>query len=223
MSRFMNFRSLALLGLLAISAQATPLSALQLGGRPADEWAITLESGRRLAGLEIDAVVARIGLQPGDVVADVGAGTGVFSVSLARAVGPTGTVLAGEIDPGFLPMIEQKAVDAGVENIQTVLGEFEDPKLPRRDLDVAFFHDVIHHIDAREAYLQTVATYMAPGGRVVVVDYHGGHPNAPHGDQPELQITLAEVREWMLLAGYEMTQEFDLFEEKFFVVFTQRE
>jgi ubiquinone/menaquinone biosynthesis C-methylase UbiE len=223
MLRSVSFRFLAPLGLLVVSAQMTPLSALQLGGRPAEEWALTLESGRRLGRLEIDEVVARMALQPGDVVADVGAGTGVFSVSLARAVGPTGTVLAVEVDPGFLPMIEQKAVDGSVENIRTVLGEFEDPKLPRRDIDVAFFHDVIHHIEGRQAYLQATARYMAPGSRIVVVDYHGDHPGAPHGDQPELRITLRQMREWMSVAGFDLTQEFDLFDEKFFVVFTKRD
>jgi SAM-dependent methyltransferase len=223
MLRSVRFRLLAPLGLLAVLAYLTPLSADQIGGRPAEEWALTLESGRRLEGLEIEEVVARIGLQPGELVADMGAGTGVFSVSLARAVGPTGTVFAMEIDPGFLPMIEQKAVDGGVGNVQTVLGEFEDPKLPRRDIDVAFFHDVIHHIEGRQAYLQTTARYMAPGSRIVVVDYHGGHPRAPHRNQPEMLITLEQVRDWMGVAGYDMTQEFDLFEEKFFVVFTKRD
>jgi ubiquinone/menaquinone biosynthesis C-methylase UbiE len=163
MLRSANLRFFASLGLLAVSVPMGPLSALQLGGRPAEEWALTLESGRRLESLEIDEVVSRIGLQPGELVADMGAGTGIFSVSLARAVGPTGTVFAMEIDPGFLPMIEQKAVDGGVGNVQAVLGEFEDPKLPRRDIDVVFFHDVIHHIEGRRAYLRTTARYMAPG------------------------------------------------------------
>ncbi len=223
MLRSMNLRILSSLGLLAISAPVMPLSALQLGGRPAEEWAITLESGRRLGSLEIDEVVSRIGVQPGDVIADVGAGTGVFSVSLARAAGPTGMVLAVEVDPGFLPMIAQKAVDGAVENVQTVLGEFTDPKLPRRDVDVVFFHDVIHHIQGRQAYLQATAMYQAPGSRVVVVDYHGDRPGAPHSGTPELLITLRQVQEWMSVAGYDMTQQFDLFEDKFFVVFTKRD
>ena len=218
-----SFRFLAVLGVLAVSAPVAPVSALQLGGRPAEDWALVLESGRRIEGLEIDEVVSRIGLQPGELVADMGAGTGIFSVSLARAVGPTGTVLAVEVDPGFLPMIDQKAVDGGVTNIQTVLGEFQDPKLPRRDVDVAFFHDVFHHIQGRGAYLQTTARYLAPGSRIVVVDYHGDHPRAPHRGQPEMLITLAQVTEWMAAAGYDLTQEFDLFEEKFFVVFSKRD
>ncbi len=223
MLRCVNSRFLAVLGVLAVSAPMAPVSALQLGGRPAEDWALVLESGRRIEGLEIDEVVSRIGLQPGEVVADMGAGTGIFSVFLARAVGPTGTVLAVEVDPGFLPMIDQKALDGGVDNIQTVLGEFQDPRLPRRDVDVAFFHDVVHHIEGRQAYLQTTARYMGPGSRVVVVDYHGDHPRAPHRNRPELRITLPQLREWMSVAGFDMTQEFDLFDEKFFVVFTKRD
>ena len=223
MLRSLRLRFLAPLGLLVVSAQVTtPLSALQLGGRPAEEWALTLESGRRLGSLEIEEVVARMGLQQGDVVADIGAGTGVFSVSLARAAGPSGTVIAVEVDAGFLPMIAQKAVDGGVENIHPVLGAFEDPKLPRRAVDVAFFHDVIHHIEKRQEYFLATAAYMAPASRIVVVDYHGGHP-APHGDQPELQTTLREVTELMAVAGFDLTQEFELFDEKFFVVFTKRD
>ena len=213
MLRSVNLRLLAPLGLLALSAPMVPVAALQIGGRPAEEWAVVLESGRRLGSLEIDAVVSRMGIRPGDVVADVGAGTGVFSVSLARATGPTGTVLAVEVDAGFLPMIAQKGVDGGVENIQTVLGEFTDPKLPRRDLDVAFFHDVIHHIEGRQAYLQATAQYLGPGDR----------PGAPHSGQPEMLITLRQVREWMSVAGFDLTQEFDLFDDKFFVVFTKRD
>ena len=223
MLRSMSFRFLAPLGLLVVLAPLNLVAALQLGGSPAEEWAITLESGRRLGGLEIEEVVARMALQRGDVVADVGAGTGVFSVSLARAAGPTGTVLAVEVDAGFLPMIAQKAVEGGVENIHPILGAFNDPKLPRRDVDVAFFHDVIHHIESRQEYFQATATYMAPGSRIVVVDYHGGHPRAPHGNQPELQTTLREIRELMGVAGFDLTKEFDLFEEKFFVVFTKRD
>ena len=220
MRSLMQLRSVAPLTLLLILAAAVPLSA-QLGGRPAEQWAITLESGRRLGGLEIENVVSLIELQPGQVVADIGAGTGVFSVPLARAVGTMGMVLAVEVDAGFLPMIDAKAREAGIENIQSILGEFEDPKLPRRDVDVAFFHDVLHHVEQRQAYLMTVASYMAPGSRIVVVDYDMNRPGVPHGNQPEMLISPEQVAEWMASAGFEVSREIDLFEEKFFVIYTK--
>lgn len=203
---------------------AVPVAATaQLGSRPADEWAIVLESGRRLEGLEIEGVVARMGLREGDIVADIGAGTGVFTVPMAMRVGATGRVLAVEVDAGFLPMIRGKADAMELQNVETVLGDFQDPRLPRRDVGVAFFHDVLHHIQDREGYLRTVATYMAAGGRIVVVDYEASHPLTPHQDEPEMLITRQQVDTWMRGVGFEVAEEIEMFEEKFYTVYTRAE
>jgi tRNA A58 N-methylase Trm61 len=204
----------------AVCTTFSPLSA-QLGSQPADRWALTLESGGRLERLEIEEVVAAIGLRPGDVVADIGAGTGIFSVPIARAVGSTGTVYSVEVDSGFLPLIESKAREGGVSNIRAVLGEFGDPRLPSRDVDVAFFHDVLHHIEQREAYIRALAVYMSAGSRIVVVDYDKGVPGVPHSNQPEMLIGPDDVRGWMASAGFEVTREIVMFEDKFFVIYTK--
>jgi len=210
------------LGVLApLAGPAAPLAA-QLGSQPAERWAITLENGRRLEGLEIQRVVDAIGLQAGDVVADIGAGTGIFSVPMAMAVGTNGVVLSVEVDQGFLPMIEAKARENGVANITTVLGEFGDPKLPRRDVDVAFFHDVLHHIEQRAAYIQALAAYMPSGSRIVVVDYDKNVPGVPHSNQPEMLIGPDDVATWMREAGFSVTREIEMFDDKFFVVYTKR-
>jgi ubiquinone/menaquinone biosynthesis C-methylase UbiE len=202
------------------SALAVPLSA-QLGSRPAEEWALTLENGRRLDGLAIDRVVASLGLSPGDVVADIGAGTGIFSVPMAREVAPEGLVLSVEVDAGFLPIIEGKARENGVSNIRTVLGEFGDPKLPQ-GVDVAFFHDVLHHVDQRQAYIAALARYMAVGSRIVVVDYDMNVAGVPHANQPEMLLGPDQVAGWMRAAGFEPTRTVDMFEDKFFVEYTKR-
>jgi ubiquinone/menaquinone biosynthesis C-methylase UbiE len=206
------------IGSLLLIFAAAPLSA-QLGSRPAEEWAVTLESGRRLESLDIENVVARMGLQPGEIVADIGAGTGIFSVPIARSVGPSGVVLAVEVDPGFLPIIREKAGAGGVSNVQAVQGEFEDPRLARRDVQVAFFHDVLHHIEHRPEYIRTLAQYMAPGSRIVVVDYKREHSANPHQSDPTMMIAEAEVTEWMAAVGFRRAESFDVFEEKFFTVY----
>jgi ubiquinone/menaquinone biosynthesis C-methylase UbiE len=205
-------------GLVGSLVIAGPADA-QLGGQPAEEWAVTLESGRRMEGLDIENVVRRLGLEPGDVVADIGAGTGIFTVPIATEVGPSGAVLAVEVDAGFLPMIQQKADAARLTNVQPVLGEFGDPKLPRQDIDLAFLHDVLHHIQDRAGYLETLGGYIPPGARVAIVDYDAAHSATPHQNEPEMLITPQQVDGWMSAAGFHRAEAIDLFEEKFYYIY----
>jgi ubiquinone/menaquinone biosynthesis C-methylase UbiE len=217
-----SLRLLTPVAVLLLTAGAFPLAA-QLGSRPADQWALTLESGRRMESLEIEEVVTQMRLESGQLVADIGAGTGIFSVPLARAVGRDGMVLSVEVDPGFLPLIREKAAQGNVDNVLPVLGQFEDPRLPRGDVDVAFFHDVLHHIQDRAGYLQAVARYVKPGGRVVIVDYDMNVPGVPHSNQPEMLIGPDQVDGWMRAAGFELTREVGMFDDKFFVIYTKRD
>jgi len=217
MMTFKDLPKVGLLGLLVLLGGLSAASA-QLGSRSADDWATVLDREQRVSGLKIREVVSRLNLESGDVVADIGAGTGVFSGPLAQAVAPAGTLLAVEIDQGLLDHIAQRARQEKVTNIQPVLGEFDDPKLPTR-VDVAFFHDVLHHIEHRQAYLKKLATYLEPDGRVVVIDLIFDRPDGPHRNQPEMHITQEQVRRWMAAAGFPVMQEIDLFEDKFFVVF----
>lgn len=217
MTTLKDLPKVGLLGLLVLVA-GLPEASAQLGSRSADDWAAILDREQRVSGLKIEEVVSRLKLKPGDVVADIGAGTGVFSGPLAQAVAPTGTLLAVDIDQGLLDHIAQRARQEQVANIQPVLGEFDDPKLPTR-VDVAFFHDVLHHIEHRQAYLKKLATYLEPDGRVVVIDLIFDRPDGPHRNQPEMHITQEQVRVWMAAAGFPVMQEIDLFDDKFFVVF----
>ena len=75
---------------------------------------------------------------------------------------------------------------------------------------------VIHHIEHRVVYLKTLASYLKPDGRIVVIDRIEGHE-----DQPEMQVTLEEVKQWMAVAGFHLAEEVDLFEDKFFAVFAR--
>lgn len=208
---------IAAIGLAA--AAAAGVSARQLASKPADEWSARLERADRVAGLKIDYILESLALKPGAVVADIGAGPGVLSLPLAKAVGP-GKVYAVEIDQGFLDRIKAKAKDAGATNIVTVLGAYDDPKLPARDVDVALFHDVLHHIKNRAAYLKATAAYVKPGGRIAIVDLP---PDGSHKDEPELIVTKDQVKGWMADAGFAPVQEFDgLLPGKWFVVYARR-
>lgn len=209
----------ALLVLLAVLGGGQP-SAAQLGGQPVDKWIKTLEAPTRVAGLKIDQILTSLALQPGQIVADLGAGTGLFSLPMARAVGPSGKVFAVEIEQGFLDYINQKAKDQNVPNVVTVLGKAGDPALPTRDVDLAFLHDVLHHIADRPAYLKQVTHYLKSAGRIAVVDLNPA--NSPHRDDPTLQVTRDKVDTWMGEAGFVPAQVFALFEEKWFVVYARK-
>lgn len=216
MVRFDRLACTAVLLLLLTAAGASA----QLGSRPADEWIATLDGPQRVASLRIDEVVAAVNIRPGQTVADIGAGSGLFSVPLAKAVGPTGRVYAVEIDAGFFPQIRKRAAEAGVDNVETVLGKFTDPALPVKTIDVAFFHDVLHHIAERPAYLKTVARYLAPDGRIVVVDYQAGV--GPHPGHPELEVSRAQLEAWMSGAGLTEVQAIEMFPDKYFLSFARR-
>lgn len=203
-------------------ATAVQAPALQLGSRSTEEWIKRLERPERIAGLKIDEIIPRLNLKPGDIVADIGAGTGVFSRPLARAVGPQGKVLAVDIDQGLLAYINKRAAEEKIENIQTVLGKFDDPNLPSRQVDVAFFHDVLHHIEKRDAYLKALASYLKPNGRIVVIELDKDDPDTPHRDDPEMLISKEQVNEWMAAVGFHPVEEFDFLKGKWFVVYARQ-
>lgn len=194
------------------ATQATPLSA-QLGNRPAAEWIRTLERPERVASLRIPEVIARLGLTPGMRVADIGAGPGVFALPFAKAVGD-GRVFAVEVDQALLDHIGMRAREQGVSNLSLVLGRFEDPALPETNLDVVFFHDVLHHIAERAAYLKTLRRYLKPMGRVAIIERSEGRAD-------ELHLTQAQVTAMMADAGFGRVQSENVFPDKWFSIYAR--
>src|SRR5215831_3155753 len=180
----------------------------QLAPRKADEWVNTLEGPQRVATQKIDQVLAKLNLKPGMIVADIGAGSGLFSRPLAKAVGTSGKVYAVDIQQDLLDYINKRSKEEKIPNIQTVLGEFSDPRLPARDVDLAFINDVLHHIENRAAYLQALGTYIKPSGRIVIIEMNKDDPNTPHKNQPELLVSKDQIAQWMSDAGFKQAQEY---------------
>src|SRR6188768_3186741 len=145
---------------LAATTYATPHA--QLGSRTAEEWVATLDTPTRIESLKINEVVGKLRLKPGDVVADIGAGTGLFEGALSAAVSPRGMVYAEDVDQKLLDHIAQRAKTLNITNVRPVLGTFTDPKLPAKTVDVAFINDVLHHIEDRAGYLKALSTYLKP-------------------------------------------------------------
>jgi len=199
-------------------------SRAQLAPRKAEEWAKTLESPNRAATQKVGEVLAKLSLKPRMIVADIGAGSGFFSRPLAKAVAPGGKVYAVDIQQGLLDYIDKRDKDEHISNVQTVLGEFDDPKIPARDVDLAFINDVLHHIEHRAVYLKALGTYMKPSGRIAIIEMNKDDPNTGHKNQPELLVAREEILEWMSAAGFKLAEEHpDLFPgTKWFLIFARK-
>jgi ubiquinone/menaquinone biosynthesis C-methylase UbiE len=196
---------------------ATPTAA-QLASRPAEEWVKTLDAPDRVKSMKIDEVVAALDVRPGQIVADVGAGSGVLSGPLALATGSKGVLYAVDIDKGLLAHITERASDQKIANIRTVLGEFTDPKLPQQ-VDLAFMNDVLHHIADRATYLKSLASYIRPGGRIAIVDFIPSL--SPHRTQPELTVSEQQTEGWLTEAGLRLAKKVNLFEDRFYIIYAK--
>jgi ubiquinone/menaquinone biosynthesis C-methylase UbiE len=198
----------AVVGALAVTVT---LAAQQ---RDPEQYARMLESRERVEHMEVDRVVAALGLSPGTSVADLGSGSGLFTRPLARAVAPGGTAFAVDIDPKLLDIVNRSAGEAGLTNIVTVLAAPDDPKLPG-PVDLVFICDAFHHLPDKPQYAHTLARYVKPGGRVAVIDFAS---NWPPGHEA-MQYTAQDLDRWMAAAGFTRTQAFDFPENSFFVVY----
>jgi ubiquinone/menaquinone biosynthesis C-methylase UbiE len=200
-----------------LAAVLTPAAGAQRASRPADDWIATLEAPERVAGLKIPEVVAAMKVRPGDIVADLGAGSGLFVVPLSSATGANGKVLAVEIDRNFFPHIQRKTKAAGVTNVQTIAGDPTDPKLPE-PVDVALLHDVLHHIENPAAYIKSLTKYLKPTAHIAIVDYLA--KQGPHRDDPSLQFGKEEAATLLATIGFKPVDDVALFPDKYFVIYS---
>ncbi len=175
------------------------------------------ERGGRDSWQQTARVVEALGLEPGDRVADVGAGSGYFTVPLARAVGPSGRVYAVDVDAEMNEFLEERLAEEGLDNVEVVLGELDDPLLPDGGIDLVFTSNTYHHIQERSAYFRRVQADLAPGGRVAVIDFDGreGLFVKLVGAFTDKQTLLREMDE----AGYRVSRDHGFLERQSFVEF----
>ena len=205
--RVLRISLLAFTGLLG--ADLTTASA-QLAQSPADKYIAAMDRPDRV--LKIDEVIGKLRLKPGDIVADIGSGSGVFSNPMAKAIAPNGILYAVDIDQKMLDYVADRAKKEGVTNLRTVLGEYDDPKLPVKDVDVAFFHRVLHMIEHRQAYLNATAPYLKPDGRIVVID-----KNKEDSPDSWMWLNQSDVDTWMAAISFYPAEKFAVFDDRYFV------
>lgn len=136
------------------------------------EFVKRFESEGRDVFVKRDEITRAVGLPPGAAVADIGAGTGLFTFLFARDVGPKGTVYAVDIGPVFIKHIAEQARKRGYENVvKTVVNTVDSAELPAGSIDVAFVCDTYHHFEHPAPMLASIHRALRPGGRLVVIDF----------------------------------------------------
>jgi SAM-dependent methyltransferase len=178
--------ALAVEPVLALGPPGQPAAAFPPPDRPVASiispiWAS--EDERRSAD-ETGQVFGLLGIKPGMRVADIGAGSGYYTMMLAKAVGPRGEVFAQDITPDYLASLQKRVLDAKLANVKIGLGEEHDPRLPARALDAAVLIHMYHEIAQPYALLFNLAAAMKPGSVVGIVDLD--RPTDEHGTPPKL-------------------------------------
>jgi len=205
MSRIGLRIAVLLLALPALAGGCTWLKRTMYEGGGRDEWQ------------QPERVVRSLDLERGDRVADLGAGGGYFTVRLAEAVGPDGRVYAVDVDEAMLDYVSQRAAEAGVSNVETIVATPSDPKLPVDGVDLVFTCNTYHHIEDRPAYFAGLRPALRPGGRVAIVEY------LPEGFFQKVfahSTDAATIESEMRAAGYQLAQRHDFLDRQTFLVFT---
>ncbi len=160
--------------------------------------AYKLEDPARLTWLPPAEVVQRLALQPGVKVADIGAGTGYFSIPMARAVGATGKVFAVDVQPEMLAMLREKLSGAGAPaNVSLHQGDATHVPLPDASVDLVFFANNWHELETYPAVLQEARRILAPGGSIAIVDWRAEMPPPP-GPPQDHRVSATEVAEALM-------------------------
>jgi ubiquinone/menaquinone biosynthesis C-methylase UbiE len=180
-----------------------------------------MEDPERASWQRPDEVVAALGLRPGDVACDVGAGPGYFTLRLSRAVGPGGRVWAVDVEPEMIAALRERLERAGARNVTPVLARADDPLLPPAACDVVLVVDTFHHFPDGVAYLRGLAARLRPGGRIVNVDFH--KREMPVGPPIENKVAREDFLAAARAAGLAVVEEKTfLVHQYFFVLAPQR-
>jgi len=213
---------------LAALLQAT--AAAQHGARPdinqpflvnpdVARWKSAFESPDREVYAKRSEILAATGAKPGMAVADIGAGTGLFTMMFAKAVKPGGRVYAVDISPAFIEHIRQTAKAQELDNVTAIVNDGAEVRLPEASVDLVFMSDVYHHFERPGQTLLSIRKALREGGRMVVIDYERiagvTSPQRLQHVRADKQTAIREIE----AAGFRLVEEKKLMLENYFAVF----
>jgi len=200
-------------------AAATPQEMHHLHGDPM-AYIAALDDPARDAYQKPDEVLKALALRPGEVVADIGSGSGYFTLRFARAVGDTGRVYAVDVSPDMIRHLNHRLRDTGLRNVVPVLADPDDPLLPDASVDRFVIVDTWHHIEDQPKYLGLLKRMLKPGGQVVHIDFQ--KRELPVGPPPGMKIARGDLVKQMEGSGFGLVAEHSFLPYQYFLVFSVR-
>lgn len=180
----------------------------------AQRWSKVFDDPERDAWQKPHEVIRALNLAPDAVVADIGAGTGYFSVRLAHML-PRGRVYAVDVEQDMVRHLGERAKREGLTNMRAVAGTATDPRLPE-PVDLVLLVDVYHHVDARSRYFRELQRSLRPGGRIAIIDFR---LDARRGPPRSARIAPEQVTKELVAAGYSPVESHDFLPDQYLLVF----
>jgi ubiquinone/menaquinone biosynthesis C-methylase UbiE len=165
-------------------------------------------------------VLTALDLRRGEIIADIGAGSGYFTFRIAHHVGSEGKVYAVDVNPDMIRHINRRIRELQTNNVISVLADPDDPLLPERSVNRFFMCDVWHHVENRTKYLALMKKMLKPGGEIVMIDFH--KKPLPLGPPPQMKIAREEVIEQLERGGFRLAREHTFLPYQYFLVFVPK-
>jgi len=208
---------LSLSGSLLTAAQQAPRSPRLFNPKNAE----LLEEPSRDGWQKPAQAVLALKLQPGDVVADIGTGSGYFVPYLSAAVGPSGRVLAVDIQPEMLAFVERKVSELGLTNVNTVLSQEADTRLEPESVDLVLMVDVYHELGSPSSLLSNIRAALRPNGRFSIIDFKRDKEAAEVGPPLSHRVPQERVISELKRTGFELVESLTILPYQYFLIFSR--
>ena len=179
-----------------------------------------LEDPQRDAYQKPHEVLTALSLKPGEVIADIGAGSGYFTFPIAHHLGPEGKVYAVDVSPDMILHLNRRIRDLKTTNVVSVLADPDDPLLPEQSVNRFFICDVWHHVENPSKYLGMIKKVLKPGGQVIMIDFH--KKELAFGPPMEMKIAREDLIKQMESNGFRLAKEHSFLPYQYFLVFVPR-
>lgn len=220
------------IGLATLATLAAPAIAAD-GANPAinqpyvdpdyQTWVERFERPGREVYDKREQILAATGVRPGMTVADVGAGTGLYTRLFAKAVGPKGQVYAVDISKKFIDNILRTAREQGLNNVKGIVNSQTDVNLPAGAVDLVFLSDTYHHFEQPKPILASIHRALKPGGVLVVIDFRREPGKSSAWVMEHTRLGKEQAAREIEAAGFEVIEDRDFLKDNYFLKFRRKE